>query len=54
MSLFIFAFCLAAVLGVAQLAVSRGHRELLPFLGFGWVFLYGIVLLLLMTILTVN
>lgn len=48
--MFFFAFGLAVVLGVAHLAVSRGHRELRPFLGFGWVFLFSVVLLLLMAI----
>lgn len=53
-SLSIFAFCLAILLGVVQVAVSRGRRELLPFLGFGWFFLFGVVLLFLMAILVAN
>lgn len=54
MPLFIFAFCLAILLGIVQVAVSRGRRELRPFLGFGSVFLFGVVLLLLMAILMAN
>ncbi len=54
MPLFIFAFCLAVLLGIVQVAVSHGHRELRPFLGFGLVFLFGVVLLLLMAILMAN